>query len=192
MALLARNSRFDVALVIKLEIVRHNVNLHPWDRLAALIVIFQLFNIFLALLALAGYESAVAAHTGFLFWNRRIRRFTHRPVAILALHLVLLDVYNVAEVNRLIGLVAACARRWTEVVKVISDIEVPQGRLPIIVYPGANTDCGVCPCTRIGNRFTTAEPLGPPQATTAGLRDYSHESHNTRCQETDSYFCYHG
>jgi hypothetical protein len=147
--LLARHTSLYVTLVIKLHIVRDYMHLHPRNRLSTGVIIFKLLKILFALLTLARYESPMATHTGLFLWNRCIRGLRNRPVAILALHLVLLNMNNVTEVNRLLRFVAASPLRRPEVVKVIENIQVPESGLAIVVDASSNANC----------RVTTA--LGP-------------------------------
>ena len=61
-----------MALVIKLKVVRHYVNLDPRNWLAVLVVLFQLLDILLPLLTLSGNKSAVATHAGLNLRYRRV------------------------------------------------------------------------------------------------------------------------
>ena len=138
-ALLTSNTGLTVPFVVKLKVVGHDMNLHPRYRLSPFIVVFELLNVFLAFFAFARHQSRVTPHASFLFRNRCIRRFVHRPVAILALHLVLLNMDNVTKINRLLGLVAPRSLLRTKIMEVIRDVQVPQGSLTVIVNSRPNT-----------------------------------------------------
>jgi hypothetical protein len=64
-------------------------------------------------------------------------------VTVLALHLVLLNVNDVAEVDRLIWLVAPSSLRRTEVMEMVPDIEIPESGLAVIKNARTNTDLGI-------------------------------------------------
>lgn len=138
--LLTGNSRLDVTLVIKLQVVRHYMHLHPRNRLTVLVVFLELLDVLLALLGLARYERPVTSHTGLNLWDSGVRSLGYGPVAVLTLHLVLLNVDDVAEVNRLLRFVTASSLRRTEVMEVVPDVKVPKCRLAVVENARANAN----------------------------------------------------
>lgn len=188
MALLTRNSRLHVTLVIKLRVIRENVNLHPRDWLSALVVVLELLDVLLALLALAGNKCSMTSHAGLNFRNRRVRCFSDRPVAVLALHLILLHVNYVAKINWLLRLVASRTLWRTKVMKVVSDVEIPKGRLPIVKHPRAGTYCGIAP------GFSRSYGLSAPyqQVHRREARGDNNECRSARYHQHRSDFFYHG
>jgi hypothetical protein len=120
--LLTRDSSLDVSFVIELGVVGEHVNLYPRDRLAALVVILELLDVFLTLLRLTCYQSSMATHAGFCLGYRGVSSLANGPVTILTLHLVLLDVDYVAEINWLLWLVSTRSLRWAKVMKMVSDV----------------------------------------------------------------------
>ena len=189
MTLLARNTSFHVALVIKLKIVRHYVNLNPRDWLAALVVLFDLLDVFLALFALSLNEHTMTSHTGLNLWNSRVRRLSYRPVAVLTFHLVLLNVNNMAKVDRLLWLIASCALWWTKIMKMVPYIEIPESSLAVVVHTSTNvTSLRVvrgwsCPALR-NCRSSNISSLQ--------TNEESRHCQNTGPRECESDFVYHG
>ncbi len=140
--LLARDSGLDVTFVIELEVVRHYVDLHPRNRLTLVVVVLYLLNFRLGGIVLAIHE-LVAPDTGLDLWDRRIRGLGNRPVTVLTLHPILLNVNDVTELDRLFRLVTSRTLRRSEVVEVIRDVEIPQCGLAVIVYTGSNSQCRI-------------------------------------------------
>ena len=66
MAFMTRNASLYVPLMVKINVVRHHMNLDPGHRLATIKVPLQLLN-----LRRIGLYHLMATHTGLHLWDRR-------------------------------------------------------------------------------------------------------------------------
>lgn len=131
---LTRDPGFNMALMGELHVIRHHVDLHPIDRLVRRVRLMNLLYLRLRGIILSGDHIPMAPHTGLNLWNCSKRGFCNRPMAILTIHFVLLNVDNVTEINRLFRLISARALRRSEIVEMIGYIEVPQCSLTIVEH----------------------------------------------------------
>jgi len=138
MTLVTSDPAFNMALVIESIVVGHYVYLFPRNCLSSLPVPFQLFN-----LSIRGrictIHHFVTTHTQLYVRNRSVRRLCYVPVTILTLHLVALNVDDMAEVYWLLGTMASSSLLWTEVAKMIYQVKVPQSGLTLIPYTSRYT-----------------------------------------------------
>ena len=132
MTLLARHSCLYVALVVELCVVREYVDFYPWNRLALVVVFLDFSDLFCGLFVLAFIDQPMAPHTGLDLGDGRVGRLRNRPVAVLTFYFVVCNVRNVTEFNRLLRTVPFEPLLRSEVPKVVSNIEVPEGSLPVI------------------------------------------------------------
>ncbi len=116
------------------------MNLDPRNGLALSMVVKDLLNLILTLLSAPGNQSTVTPYTGLNFWDGCVTRLGNRPVTVLTLHLILLHVGYMAELNRLLGLVSTQSLLRAEPAEMVGHVKVPQRGLAVV--PDALADAG--------------------------------------------------